>query len=355
MPFNRPALTALVERIGADLEARLPGADASQRRTALGVISRVLAGSVHGLYGYLDELALQLLPDTADSEHLDRHAAIWGEPRKAAATAAGNVSFSGADGGSIPAGTLLQSAAGVEYLTQADAVIAAGSATVAVKAALAGAAGNLAAASALALTVPLDQVNSAAVVAAGGLAGGSDSEGDDSLRVRVLKRIRQPPHGGTAFDYELWALEVADVTRAWVLPGHLGAGTVGVAFVCDQLTPILPDAAKVQQVQDYLETKRPVTAAVTAFAPVAVAVNFTIALIPNTATVQAAVAAELADLLIREAQPDDGNGSGTILLSHIREAISTAAGETDHVLVAPVADVILATGQMATLGVITWQ
>jgi uncharacterized phage protein gp47/JayE len=65
--------------------------------------------------------------------------------------------------------------------------------------------------------------------------------------------------------------------------------------------------------------------------------------------VQAAVAAELADLLRREAEP-----GGTILVSHLREAISIAVGETNHVLSSPAADVTHATGQIATLGTITW-
>jgi uncharacterized phage protein gp47/JayE len=45
---------------------------------------------------------------------------------------------------------------------------------------------------------------------------------------------------------------------------------------------------------------------------------------------------------------------GTILLSHIQEAISTAVGENDHVLIAPVANVVLPANTMATHGVITW-
>ena len=75
----------------------------------------------------------------------------------------------------------------------------------------------------------------------------------------------------------------------------------------------------------------------------------TIALTPSTAAVKSAVAAELADVLQREAYP-----GGTILLSHLREAISVAAGETNNVLTAPTADVTHSAGQMAVLGAITW-
>ena len=65
--------------------------------------------------------------------------------------------------------------------------------------------------------------------------------------------------------------------------------------------------------------------------------------------VKAAVEAELTDLLRREAEP-----SGTILLSHIREAVSIAAGETNYTMTAPAADVTHTTAQMATMGTITW-
>ena len=61
------------------------------------------------------------------------------------------------------------------------------------------------------------------------------------------------------------------------------------------------------------------------------------------------VTAELQDLLRREAEP-----GATLLISHIRAAISLATGETNYVMTAPAADVTHTTGQMATMGTITW-
>ena len=58
-----------------------------------------------------------------------------------------------------------------------------------------------------------------------GIAGGADEQSDLLLLQRVLARLRQPPHGGADFDYIRWALEVPGVTRAWVYPLELGAGT----------------------------------------------------------------------------------------------------------------------------------
>jgi uncharacterized phage protein gp47/JayE len=89
---------------------------------------------------------------------------------------------------------------------------------------------------------------------------------------------------------------------------------------------------------------------VTVVAPVAVPLDLTITgLTPDTAAVRAAIEAEIIDLLRREAVP-----GGTILLSHLREAISIAAGEADHALTIPAANVTHATGELAVLGTITW-
>lgn len=350
MPFQRPTLEELIERAAADIATRLPGADARLRRSNLNVLTRVHSGAVHGLYGYLDFVARQVMPDTAEREFLARWASVWGIARKSASYAEGNVTFTGTNGSIIPEGTLLQRGDGAEYTTDAETTIAAGTATVAATASVAGAAGNADAGVMLSLVSPITGVNTAATVAAGGIAGGADEESDESLLARLLARIQEPPHGGAAFDYVQWALDVPGVTRAWVYPQELGVGTVTVRFVRDDDPSIIPDAAEVQAVQDYIDERRPVTADVTVVAPIAVPLDFEISgLLPDSQAVRDAIAAELADLLRREAEP-----GGTILISHIREAISIAAGEHDHVLVSPTADVTHATGEIAVMGSITW-
>ena len=348
MPFSRPTLQELINRTSADAVARL-GLEELLRRDDMQVLARVLAGASHNLHGHVAWLAEQVIIDTAEAEYLARWANIWGVDRKPAAAAAGNVTLTGNNGVVIPAGTSLVRSDGVEYTTDAEATIASGTATAAVTAVVAGAAGNALAGVAVNLTTAIAGLASQATVAAGGLVGGAYIETDAALRARLLARIQAPPHGGAKADYVTWALEVPGVTRAWVYPGELGLGTITVRFVRDDDASIIPDAAEVQAVQDYIDARRPVTADVTVVAPIAVPLNLTIALTPNTSTVQAAVQAEIADLLRREAEP-----GGTILISHIREAISLAAGETNHVLTVPAADVAHTTGQIAMMGAITW-
>ena len=177
-----------------------------------------------------------------------------------------------------------------------------------------------------------------------------DFADDDALEANDRVMFIPTIHGGASYDYTAWALAVSGVTRAWVYPAELGLGTVTVRFVRDLDATPIPDAGEVAAVQAYIDARRPVTAQVTVVAPTAVPINFQIqGLTPSNATVQAAVQAELQDLLLRESVP-----GGTILLSHIRAAISAAAGETDYVLVSPAANVTNTTGNMSTIGTITW-
>ncbi|MEW5893390.1 MAG: baseplate J/gp47 family protein [Pseudomonadota bacterium] len=349
MAFTRPDLPTLINRAEADIETRLPGADARLRRSNLNVLARVHSGAAHGLYGYLEWISRQVIIDTADGDMLERHASIWGVERKAASPAVGNITVTGSNGAIIPVDSTLARSDGAQYTTDAEATIAGGTATIAVTAVEGGQAGNASAASSLSFATPIAGVSVTATVDAGGLTGGADIETDDDLRARLLARIQAPPHGGAQHDYVAWALEVAGVTRAWVYPAELGLGTVTVRFVRDDDASPIPDAGEVAAVQAYIDSVRPVTADVTVVAPIAVPLNFTIDIVPDTAAIRAAIEAELRDLLRREAEP-----GATILLSHIREAISLAAGENDHILSVPAANVTHAVGEMATFGAITW-
>lgn len=350
MPFTRPTLDQLISRAEADIAARL-GLGTLVPRGFLKAIARAHAGLMHGLYGYQEWASRQVLPDTADTEGLERWANDLGVPRKPATFAEGLVDFTGTSGSDLPEGTVVQRADGQRYVTTEGATISAGVATVNVRAELAGLLGNSDAGTALSIVSPVFGVNTAATVDTGGIDGGTDEESDADLLVRVLQRLQNPPLGGAASDYVRWALEVPGVTRAWCLPEHLGIGTVGVTFATDDDPggPI-PDAGKVAEVQAYIDARRPVPADVTVFAPTPVTVNFTFtALVPNSASVQASIEAALRDLVVREGAPGQ-----PLLLSHVREAISTAPGEEDFTLTVPAANVAIAAGSIPVFGAITW-
>lgn len=351
MTFTRPTLAELIARTEADYESRLPGADARLPASNLNVIARVGSGGLHGLYGFQDWISRQIPFDRADDDVLERWAGIWRIYRKPSAFAVGQLPFTGNDGAVIPAGAEVQRADGASYVTTADATVTGGVATVTATAAIAGTVGNAAAGTKLRMVSTIGGVSTTLVLGAGGMTGGADMEAAADLLARFLARIRRSPHGGAAHDYVQWALEVPGVTRAWVLPSWLGLGTTGVTFVCDDQTDnIIPNATKVAEVQAHIDAVRPVQSETIVFAPTPKPMNPRIpAITPATDATRAAIVAELADLLRREAIP-----GATILLSHIREAMSLALGEADHILASPAANFTCQAHEIATLGVPEW-
>lgn len=342
----RPDLATIESRIQADIEARLPGTNPRLRRSLLRVLGRVMAGSAHGLYGYLDFISRQIIPDTASGEYLEHWAHIWGISRSAGAKATGTVTVTGEVGASVPIGAELQTQEGVAFLVTAGVTLGISeSGQVTVQAKEVGADGNLASGTVLYFVTPQPGIDANAQ--SGTLSGGADLDDDEALRARLLRRIQQPPQGGSAQDYLAWALEVPGVDRAWVYPNYSGLGRVGITFTVQGDNPI-PSGGKVTEVFDYIEARRPVTAEVAVFAPVATPRNFTIAVVPNTDAVKAAVEAELRDLMSQAAP------NSTLYLTHIHEAISRAPGEINHTLTVPAADVVYGPTELPVFGSITW-
>lgn len=348
MTFFRPTLPDLINRTRDDTVSRLPNPEVLRRSDAE-VYARVLAGVAHGLYGYLDWLSRQIIYDTADDEYLERWASVWGINRKPASKSGGTVTLTGNTGATVPTGAVLVAYDGQLYATTADATLVAGTAVANVQAVNAGAVGNRVTGQTFTMQSPVSGVSGTAL--AGAMTGGADIESYDALRSRLLARIKNPPQGGNKSDYERWALEVPGVTRAFVSPQELGIGTVTVRFMMDGLYANgIPQAGDLAAVAAHIEPLRPVTASVSVQAPVAAPLNFTITgLNPLTAAVQAAVTAQLADLLKREAVP-----GGTILKTHIDEAISVATGEVDHTLTVPAANVTNAVGVISTMGTVSF-
>lgn len=344
MPFETPTLPVLVSRTQSDL------ASDALRRSDAQVLSRALSGTAYGLYGYLDWIAEQILPDTADEETLERIANLrLSQPRKAAQPAEGTASFTAAAGRVVDIDTVMQSNDGRAYRVTENVTTVAGTNTAKLEAVDAGTLGNIEAGMVLTLIQPVEGLVSTFTVLAPGLIGGLAQESIESLRARVVRSYRVIPHGGSADDYETWALEVPGVTRAWCRRKFLGPGTVGLFVMRDDDANPIPDVAQLAEVKAYIESLRPVTAELYVLAPVQAPVVYEIRLTPDTGAARAAVAVQLQDLHKREAGLGD-----KLLISHIRESISSATGETDHELVSPTADVPAASNQLLTFGGCLW-
>jgi uncharacterized phage protein gp47/JayE len=277
MPWSTPTLRDVRSLVRDAVNASLPGADASVPNSVLRVLSDNQGALCHLTLQYIDWLALQLLPDTAETEWLDRHGDIWlvnsdgSTGRKLATLASGIATFEGsAEGALIPTGTQLRSAVGAPpgspsttaelgYETLEDIVVGSGFAEGPIRALDPGALGNLDTGSVLSMETPPANVSPQATVVT--LTGGTDTETDDQLRARILQRIRNPAMGGSQENYVTWALAVPGVERAWAAPEQ-GPGTITVRFLMDRtLRP--PDGwplpEDVVAVKDYIDLMRPVT------------------------------------------------------------------------------------------------
>src|SRR6185437_4857126 len=198
-----------------------------------------------------------------------------------------------------------------------------------------------------------------------------------------------PPVGGAIADYVKWALAVAGVTRAWVVPLEGGAGTTSVYFMMDDAeaahsgfpqgsngvaTPETRGAAATGDqltVANYIYPLRPVTALVSAKAPTANTVGLTINGIAGVSdTTKTAIAAAVAAVLTAQAAPGgavDTNGVALpgIDLSYIESAIAGVNGTAGFVITAVTCSAGTVTpsgngnitsnaGALAVLGVITY-
>lgn len=359
MPFQIPTLEALAQRAADAFRRNLKGSDAALWPNNVAVSAKVIAGAVFEPFSFLDYIKRQAFVHSADSVHLDRHGRDLGMPRLPATFASGSVTLTGDTSVAVPADLVLQRADGQRYRTTAAGTVSGlGSVTVPVVALDSGRAPNCVPGVSLVLIEPLARINSQALVAASGVGGGSDTEGDEPYRSRLLFRKRNPPHGGAAHDYVQWAREINGVTRVFVDPVSAtnGRSTVGVWFLMDDLYANgVPQGADVSRVAAYIESVRPAGAVVEVAAPVAVPVPVTITgLSPDTSAVRDAVRAELADLFRTEARVSTASEPFTLYRSLIVEAIARASGEHHHTLTLPSTNVTYATGALPVLGTVTF-
>jgi len=266
MPWTTPTLREVRSIIRDNIRGSLPGADASVPNSVLRVVSDAQGGLCHLTLQYIDWLSLQLLPDTAETEWLDRHGDIWltnsdgSTGRKVATPSIGVATFTSTFPGVVLPNATRLSYAGMEFETTEEIDVGVQESPANIRCLDPGAAGNLDPGTQLSVDTPVGGILPNATVVT--LLGGTDEETDDELRMRVLLRIRQPPMGGDADDYVNWALRVPGVTRAWAFPQEMGIGTMTVRFMMDDLRASnggFPLPSDIEAVTAYLNTVRPVT------------------------------------------------------------------------------------------------
>jgi uncharacterized phage protein gp47/JayE len=365
--YTSPSLNSLARSAWAAIRTYLRGSDAMPKKNVLVVLAKAWALVLSDVYRRIEWTFKQIFASTADEDVLEKiHGYEENVVRKAASRASGTITGTAEPAESFPAGVRFLSGS-IGYVSTATATADGGGAiSFSVRAEVAGAASNLEAGASLTLADPGSYLTLGTefTVAAGGVAGGTDREGVEDYRARILDKKRRPPQGGALSDYEQWAMEVPGVAAAWAARTVNSPGTVTIWIIMDGREDGIPTVDDVAAVQDYIDSLRRIGTDISVVAPVPQTVNVTVTgLTPNTASVREAVAEKLAALFAPDAdgasprgrmRPGMADDSFILSKSWIGEAVSQATGERRHVLTSPSADVTFIAGHYPVLGTITY-
>ncbi len=337
----RPTLPELRERIQADYDYHLPGASARAPESMLNTLAEAEAGAFHGLYGYAEYLAKQLLPDTADLQWLARWAIMLEVPRSPATYATGSAQTVGA--GVIGEGKILvEPKTSTEYLT--TTAVYGQNPVIQIKALNPGIAGNLPGGTTLQARNPISGIQPDITVIS--LSGGADQETVDSWRKRVSKKLAERSKIGDKDDYSLWAISShAGITGAWVFPGEMGIGTIVIR--CIGPSPnIIPDNTVFAEAQAEIDSLRNAGATVFLIAATPKTINIQLSGISDEDT-KAAIMRGLKQLFVVKQQQ-----SALLRESEIDAVIQRHT--IDYTLISPVTDTQCTDKEVLILGDVEW-
>lgn len=218
---------------------------------------------------------------------------------------------------------------------------------------------NLAADSALAISSPIAGVDNDAFVDFGEIGGGTNQETDSALRTRFLSRVQNPVAHFNVSEIKDKAKEINGVTRVFVEEITPDVGQVTVYFMRDNDDNPIPSGAEVTTVKDKILEIKPANtsdADVIVSSPVAVVNDFIFtALVPNTSTMKTAIDANLAQFF------DESTLIGIDIeedayRSVIFNTVDTETGDVvqSFTLSSPVGDITIASGEIGTLGTVTY-
>lgn len=311
-----------------------------------------VASQIYGLYVQADWVNRQCFPQTAGEDYLDLHAQLRGLTRRAATAAQGVLRFECDEPAStdlvISQGTVCMTAGGVRFATTQEGVLSAGTESVEIPAQAVepGAAGNAAAGAVRAMAVA--PVGVSRCTNPEGFSGGTDAEGDEELRQRVLDTYKRMPNGANAAFYQQGAMSFSQVAAATVIPRPRGIGTVDIVVA----TPAgVPDEELLAQLQAYFEERREIAVDLQVRAPEVRNV---------TVTIRVAAEENRDGTSVRQAVEQavrswfDGRRLGqNILRAELGKLIFDVEGVKNYVIDAPAADVAVESDILPWLETIT--
>lgn len=331
------------------LKALKPSVNTSQQDSDWWIRSRVVGGAVAGAYADQRAISNDAFPQSSRHDAIANHLQTYfGAGFVQPQPSVGNVAVSGTPGSSVPQflqfsyapnGNIYQAVSGV-------VIPAGGSVLVPIQSIGTGQIQNLLSGAPLSIASPPAGVNSNAI-ASGNLADGRDQETDAEAVARILTFIRSPIAGGTATDYQQWALQAdpsvvaASVFRFAFGLGSLAviitAGTTDIDGALNAGVPVvqIPSQSLIDTVQAYIDTKRPVTDCVQVAGPTPVTINVTAfvkynsgngsTILNNQTLTQDQLVQREVQRAIYKCPPGgrkiDNSGSGFLLLSEIEQVV----------------------------------
>lgn len=211
-----------------------------------------MVSEVARTYNGMNDVLMMAYPMYAFGIYLDMTAFEYGVTRKAATKATGTVTVTGTAGTFVPLGTRFASPAtsseqnSVYFVTIEDMTIDGdGETDVAVEAETEGVDGNVAIGAISYVDSSISGLTS--ITNAAETTGGSDIEGDEDLRQRVLLEIMAPQAAGSSSDHERWMLAVDGVYSVTVVPQWDGPNTVKNVLLGENNAPVSQDVLDTAQ------------------------------------------------------------------------------------------------------------
>ena len=286
----------------------------------------------------LPEVIRLIYPEWSYGEFLDGHAKARSITRLAATAASGEITITGTPNLVIPAGSLFATTAigdqpSMDYETLEEVTIPeSGSVTVAVQCTQTGTEGNTGADTVILVGIRLTGITS--VTNEKPITGGTEEEDDASLIARIVEydQTQGESYVGSAADYKRWAMSVAGVGDATVIPAQDDSGIVTIILTDANGNP--GNDQLCESVYNYImrpddpgSRLAPVNAILNILAPATIEIGITATIeMESDTTIEAVRAAFLAQLA---AYLPVALGEGEVKYTRIAAALTATAGVYD--------------------------
>jgi uncharacterized phage protein gp47/JayE len=356
--FTLYTFAEIVDRVRGDFDAE--GLNHSRlARSLLYPFVFVLAGVAYLLQGRIAWGVRQSFVTLASLVNVRRWGRTTGKPYIVAAQATTTWTFTGLNGTSIPAGTEFADAGGNLWTTDGiDAIPVGLSVAVPCTSTEATSDANVTTGDEGTLTTPIVGLAST-VTAAADATDGQDDETQANHVERILESWAEPEQwSGSQADYKTATrTALANVDKVGAI--HPSDNIVSIIFTMDpgygDGGGVLPTAGNVNTVQGYIDevdadgdfVRKPITAAVTAYAATETSTALTIAIDGGVLTGQADDIEDAVDDMLRRAQQPGlvYTVPHELWVTAIQNALGSEAGFT---LTAPAGDVTSTAGQVVT-------